>query len=30
VLELYAIADANAEPGPQDPAVIICLDEFGR
>jgi transposase len=29
VLELYAIADGHAEPGPEDPAVVICLDEFG-
>ena len=29
VLELYAIADGHAEPGPDDPAVVICIDEFG-
>jgi transposase len=29
VLELYAIADGHAEPGPDDPGVVICLDEFG-
>ena len=29
VLELYAIADGHAEPGPEDPTVVICLDEFG-
>jgi transposase len=29
VLELYAIADGRAEPGPEDPTVIICVDEFG-
>ncbi len=29
VLELYAIADGTAEPGAQDPTVVICLDEFG-
>lgn len=29
VLELYAIADGLAEPGPADPSVIICMDEFG-
>jgi len=29
VLELYAIADGRAEPGPDDPAVVICMDEFG-
>jgi transposase len=29
VLELYAIADGHAEPGPDDPAVVVCLDEFG-
>jgi transposase len=29
VLELYAIADGKAEPGPGDPAVVICMDEFG-
>jgi hypothetical protein len=29
VLELYAIADGHAGPGPDDPQVVICLDEFG-
>jgi transposase len=29
VLELYAIADGHATPGPADPAVVICMDEFG-
>src|SRR5215210_4542545 len=29
VLELYAIADGEAEPGAGDPAVVICMDEFG-
>jgi transposase len=29
VLELYAIADAQAQPEPGDPTVVICLDEFG-
>ena len=29
VLELYAIADGQVEPGPGDPTVVICLDEFG-
>src|SRR5215212_8360645 len=29
VLALYAIADGHAEPGPGDPQVVICLDEFG-
>jgi transposase len=29
VLELYAIADGHRPPGPGDPTVIICLDEFG-
>jgi transposase len=29
ILELYAIADGLAAPGAGDPAVIICLDEFG-
>lgn len=29
VLELYAIADGKAEPGEGDPAVVICMDEFG-
>jgi transposase len=29
VLELYAIADGKRTPGPGDPAVVICMDEFG-
>ena len=29
ILELYAIADGNAEPGKGDPTVVICFDEFG-
>lgn len=29
VLELYAIADGHIEPGPDDPSVVICVDEFG-
>ena len=29
MLELYAIADGKAAPGPDDPTVIICMDEFG-
>ncbi len=29
VLELYDIADGKAEPGPNDPTVVICMDEFG-
>ena len=29
VLQLYAIADGKAEPGPGDPTVVICMDEFG-
>ena len=29
VLELYAIADGLAEPGPADPTVVFCVDEFG-
>ena len=29
ILELYAIADGLVEPGPGDPTVVICLDEFG-
>jgi len=28
VLELYAMADGAAEPGPDDPTVVICMDEF--
>jgi transposase len=29
ILELYAIADGHVEPGPDDPSVVICMDEFG-
>jgi transposase len=29
VLELYAIADGHRRPGPGDPTVVICVDEFG-
>ena len=29
ILELYAIADGLAEPGPDDPKAVVCLDEFG-
>ncbi len=29
VLELYDIADHTAEPGPGDPTVVLCMDEFG-
>lgn len=29
MLELYAIADAITPPGPGDPQVVICVDEFG-
>ena len=29
ILELYAIADGNAEPGVDDPTVVFCMDEFG-
>ncbi len=29
ILELYAIADGLVEPGPGDPSVVVCLDEFG-
>jgi len=29
ILELYAIADGNAQPGPGDPSIVICFDEFG-
>ncbi len=28
-LELYAIADGRTEPGPGDPSVVMCMDEFG-
>ena len=29
VLELYDIADGKVAPGPDDPVVVICVDEFG-
>ena len=29
ILELYAIADGQVQPGADDPTVIICVDEFG-
>jgi transposase len=29
VLQLYAIADGLVQPGPDDPRVVICVDEFG-
>jgi len=29
VLELYDIADGKAQPGPEDPTVVLCMDEFG-
>lgn len=29
ILELYDIADGKVEPGPEDPTVVICMDEFG-
>jgi transposase len=29
VLALYAIVDGRAQPGPADPTVVFCLDEFG-
>ncbi len=29
VLELYKIADGTRDPGPGDPNVVICMDEFG-
>jgi transposase len=29
VLELYAIADGRRRPGPGDPTVVFCVDEFG-
>jgi transposase len=29
ILELYAIADGIAKPGPNDPTVVVCVDEFG-
>src|SRR4051794_19024189 len=29
VEHLYAIADGEAPPGPGDPGVVVCVDEFG-
>src|SRR3954465_10671278 len=29
VLELYDIADGNVLPGPGDPTIVLCMDEFG-
>jgi transposase len=29
VLELYAIADGITAPGPGDPTIVFCVDEFG-
>ena len=29
ILELYAIADRLTDPGPDDPKIVICLNEFG-
>jgi transposase len=29
VLELYDLADRKTEPGPGDPTVVFCMDEFG-
>ncbi|CCG04843.1 IS630 family transposase [Blastococcus saxobsidens] len=29
VLELYAIADGTCSPGPGDPTIVFCVDEFG-
>ena len=29
VLELYDLADGKAQPGPGDPEVVFCMDEFG-
>jgi transposase len=29
ILELYAIADGTVDAGPDDPTVVICVDEFG-
>lgn len=29
MLELYQIADGRRVPEPQDPTVVICMDEFG-
>jgi len=29
ILELYAIADGLTKPGPEDPSLVVCVDEFG-
>jgi len=29
ILELYDLADGKTEPGPGDPTVVVCFDEFG-
>jgi transposase len=29
ILHLYGIADGTVTPGPSDPTVVICVDEFG-
>lgn len=29
ILELYDIADGKTQPGPGDPVVVFCFDEFG-
>jgi transposase len=29
ILELYAIADGLVLPGPDEPTVVVCIDEFG-
>jgi transposase len=29
ILQLYEIADGTVDPGPGDPSVVICMDEFG-
>jgi transposase len=29
ILQLYDIADGTVDPGPGDPTVVICMDEFG-
>ena len=29
ILELYDLADGKVQPGPGDPDVVICFDEFG-
>lgn len=29
ILQLYDIADGKTPPGPGDPVVVICMDEFG-